>query len=57
MDVECEVCRGTHFYVRDGITYCSRCNCESQAHGQETVVDDETIGTFQPGIASSLRVI
>ena len=56
MDVECEVCRGTHFYLQDGRTYCDRCNSESQAHGHETVVDEETIGTFQTGMAASLKV-
>jgi hypothetical protein len=56
MDIECEVCHGTQYYVRDGITFCSRCNSESRAHGHETVVDEETIGTFQAGIASALKV-
>ena len=56
MDIECEVCRGTQYYVRDGLTFCSRCNSESRAHGHETLVDEETIGTFQAGIASNLKV-
>jgi hypothetical protein len=56
MDFACEVCNGQFFYSRDGVTYCTRCNSESRAHGHETVVDEETIGTFQSGMAAALKV-
>ena len=57
MDLSCEVCNGQFFYSRDGVTYCARCNSESRAHGHETVVDEETIGTFQSGMAAALKVL
>ena len=44
MAIECNDCQGTEFQVIDGATYCSNCMLESQEHGQETVVDEETLG-------------
>lgn len=47
MAIECENCRSSeHFRIQDGVTFCTNCGTESQEHGQETVVDDETIGAF-----------
>jgi len=46
MAIECDRCQGTDFHVIDGATYCSNCMLESQEHGQETVVDEETLGAF-----------
>ena len=41
----CEVCQlEGQFYVSDGVTFCQGCGAESQDHGQQMVVDDETLG-------------
>ena len=46
MAIECENCNGQDFHVVDGATFCRNCNTESQEHGQETVVDEETLGAY-----------
>ena len=52
---ECQVCHSQGFYVADGVTFCETCGTESQDHGQQLVVDDETIGTFDAATASKLK--
>ena len=54
MAIECDNCQGTEFEVQDGATFCLTCGTESQEHGQETVVDEETLGAFGDH-AGSLR--
>ena len=44
--IECENCQGTDFEVQNGATFCIICGTESQEHGQETIVDEETMGAF-----------
>ncbi|TRY68722.1 hypothetical protein TCAL_04668 [Tigriopus californicus] len=47
--ITCEVCDGTTFYKKDGISVCRTCQTESQEHGQDTVADAETMGIFGAG--------
>ena len=44
--IECEICEGTDFQTFAGATFCTNCGAESQEHGQETIVDEETLGAF-----------
>ena len=53
--VLCEVCQGDQFYVSDGVTYCQNCGTESQDHGQQMVVDEETMGVFDTAIAGTIK--
>ena len=53
--ITCETCQSTDFYRKDGVTYCQVCQTESQEHGAETVVDEESMGMFSAGTASTLR--
>ncbi len=46
MPIECENCQGTDFQVQNGATFCLICGAESQEHGQQTIVDEETLGAF-----------
>jgi len=41
--VECPVCDGTDYVLRQGQYYCIMCNTQSQELGMETVMDEETI--------------
>ena len=34
------------FETQNGATFCQTCGAESQEHGQETIVDEETLGAF-----------
>lgn len=47
--ITCEVCDGSSFYKKDGISICRTCQTESQEHGQDTVVDADTLGLFTTG--------
>ena len=39
----CETCHESiGFYVQDGTTFCRNCGTESQQHGHELVVDEES---------------
>ena len=41
--VRCVTCHEVDgFYVQDGTTFCRHCGTESQQHGHETVVDQES---------------
>ena len=54
--VVCEVCQlEGQFYVSDGATFCQGCGAESQDHGQQVVVDDETMGVFDSSVAGTLK--
>ena len=46
MAIECDNCQGIDFELIDGAYFCTICGTESQEHGQETVVDEETLGAF-----------
>ena len=53
---ECLVCHSQDtYYENDGVTFCGVCNTESQDHGQQLVVDDETIGAFDRATAGALK--
>ena len=40
---QCETCYNTGgFYIQDGVTFCKFCGQESQQHGHEIVVDEES---------------
>lgn len=54
MAIECEYCLGENFETQNGATFCLTCGAESQEHGQETIVDEETIGAFSDGQSSGL---
>ena len=39
----CDTCyENIGFYVQDGTTFCKNCGTESQQHGHELVVDEES---------------
>lgn len=41
--IRCETCYEVDgFYVQDGTTFCRHCGTESQQHGHEIVVDEES---------------
>ena len=46
------------FETQNGATFCQTCGAESQEHGQETIVDEETLGAFsdQASNVSSKRL-
>ena len=46
MGIECAFCLGVTFETQNGATFCQTCGAESQEHGQETIVDEETLGAF-----------
>ena len=52
--IECQYCLSENFETQNGATFCLTCGAESQEHGQETIVDEETIGAFSDGQSSGL---
>ena len=41
--IRCETCYEIDgFYVQDGTTFCRHCGTESQQHGHETIIDEES---------------
>ena len=41
--IVCETCHEIDgFYVQDGTTFCKHCGTESQQHGHETIIDEES---------------
>lgn len=55
MAIHCTNCGDSDFYVQDAVYICSRCHLESAEHGQETALDEESLGTFASGTASTLK--
>ena len=52
----CEVCQLVgQFYLSDGVTFCQGCGAESQDHGQQMVVNEETLGVFDTSVAGTLK--
>ena len=52
----CEVCQLVgQFYLSDGVTFCQGCGAESQDHGQQMVVNEETLGVFDSSVAGTLK--
>ena len=51
-----EVCQLLgQFYLSDGVTFCQGCGAESQDHGQQMVVNEETLGVFDTSVAGTLK--
>ena len=54
--IECVNCHNVGDFVQqDGNFFCGNCGTESQEHGMQTVVEDETLGVYDSATASGLR--
>ena len=55
MSIQCSNCNATEFYLQNGRSFCRKCKVESEEHGHETLVDEETIGAFDTSVVSTLK--